>query len=97
MEITPSNITEAIGVLGFVFYVLSYFLLLIGKIGGTDNRYILMNFVAAICVLISLFHNFNLASALIQIFWITISVVGLIRYNFILKDKTKPLLRADTI
>ena len=97
MEYSMSEITQTIGVLGFVFYMLSYFLLLIGKIGGTDNTYILMNFLAASCVLISLIHNFNLASALIQIFWIAISIVGLVRYNLLLKPSSKPGLGADTV
>ena len=83
MELTSADITQTIGVIGFVFYMLSYYLLLTGKINGTHNCYILMNFIAATFVLISLIHNFNLASALIQIFWITISIVGLIRCNFI--------------
>lgn len=97
MELSMADITETIGVLGFIFYMLSYFLLLIGKIDGTNNSYILMNFVAASCVLISLIHNFNLASALIQIFWIVISIVGLIRYNFLIKSASKPVLHADTV
>ncbi len=97
MEFTLNNLTESIGVLGFIFYMLSYFLLLTGKIKGTHNSYIIMNFIAASCVLISLIHNFNLASALIQVFWIMISVVGLIRYNFLLKNESKPMLRADTV
>ncbi len=85
MELSTTDITQAIGVVGVFFYLLSYFLLLTGKIDGTHNAYILMNFIAATFVLISLIHNFNLASALIQIFWITISVVGLIRYNLLQK------------
>ena len=97
MEFTTTDITEAIGVLGFIFYMLSYFLLLTGKIKGTHNSYILMNLFAASCVLISLIHNFNLASALIQVFWIVISIIGLIRYNFSEKEETKPMLRADTV
>ncbi|MGK0271802.1 MAG: hypothetical protein ACI88H_002468 [Cocleimonas sp.] len=97
MALSLAEITETIGVLGFVFYMLSYFLLLIGKIAGTDNSYILMNFIAASCVLVGLIHNFNLASALIQIFWIVISVVGLVRYNSLLKSTSKPMLHVDTV
>lgn len=98
MELSITNITESIGVLGFIFYMLSYYLLLIGKIDGTDNSYILMNFAAASFVLVSLIHNFNLASALIQIFWIAISIVGLIRYNLLQKDfSTNSSLPIDTI
>ena len=83
MEITILDITQSIGILGFILYMLAYYLLLTGKIEGTDNSYIVMNFMAATCVLVSLIHNFILASALIQICWIGISIVGLIRYNFL--------------
>jgi len=83
MEISLLEITQTIGVIGFILYMLAYFLLLTGKIGGTDNSYIVMNAMAAAAVLISLIHNFNLASLLIQVCWIAISIVGLIRYNFL--------------
>ncbi len=81
MEAASTEIYQAIGVAGFVLYMLSYFLLQIGKIQGSGNVYILMNLMAASFVLVSLVHNFNLASALIQISWILISIIGLIRFN----------------
>lgn len=74
-----TNIYQYIGVLGFILYMLSYFLLQIGKISGTGNCYILLNLGAASFVLISLLHQFNLASALIQVSWILISLLGLAR------------------
>ena len=98
MELLTSDDTQIVGVIGFIFYMSSYFLLLTGKIDGTHNCYILMNFTAASLVLISLIHNFNLASALIQICWITISIVGLIRHNLLQKNiNSRPKLPAETI
>lgn len=73
------QILELIGVAGFVFYMLSYGLLQLGKISGQSYVYTLLNMLAAALVLISLLHQFNLASALIQISWIGISIVGLFR------------------
>ena len=81
MDFFETDIYQMIGVLGFVLYMLSYFLLQIGKLDGTGVGYILMNLSAASFVLISLTQNFNLASVLIQISWILISFVGLIRLN----------------
>ena len=86
MEAVSVEVYQAIGVAGFVLYMLSYFLLQIGRIEGSDNSYILMNLMAASFVLVSLVHNFNLASALIQISWIIISIIGLIRFNFVKTD-----------
>ena len=91
MEVVSSEVYQAIGVAGFVLYMLSYFLLQIGKIEGCGNIYILMNLSAASFVLVSLVHNFNLASALIQISWILISIIGLIRFNLI-----KPALSTNS-
>jgi len=73
------QILECIGVAGFIFYMLSYALLQLGKISGQCYTYTLLNMLAASLVLISLTHQFNLASALIQISWIVISVVGIFR------------------
>jgi len=70
---------ELIGVAGFVFYMLSYALLQLGKISGQCYTYTLLNMLAASLVLVSLLNQFNLASALIQISWIVISVVGIYR------------------
>ena len=70
---------QVIGVIGFVLYMLSYFQLQIGRIEGSGSIYTLMNLSAASFVLISLIHNFNLASMLIQVSWILISFIGLIR------------------
>ena len=82
MEFTTS-IYQIMGVLGFILYMMSYFLLQIGKLRGSSNSYILMNLSAASLVLISLTQHFNLASALIQISWILISFIGLFRLNIL--------------
>jgi len=74
-----AQILNLIGVAGFLFYMLSYSLLQLGKISGDSFTYTVLNMLAATLVLVSLLHQFNLASALIQISWIAISVVGLIR------------------
>jgi len=73
------SIFELLGVLGFVFYMLSYGLLQFGKISGHSYCYTIMNMLAAGLVLISLLHQFNLASVLIQVSWIIISLFGLAR------------------
>ncbi len=75
----PQPLFDLIGVVGFVLYMLAYGLLQIGRISGQSYSYTLMNMVAATLVLISLVNQFNLASLLIQVSWIAISVVGLYR------------------
>lgn len=68
---------EMIGVAGFALYVLSYGLISFHRITSSSRAYFGLNLVAASLVLIGLTHSFNLASALIQGFWIAISLAAL--------------------
>lgn len=70
-------LAEMIGVVGFCLYVLTYGLLTVRLLCGHSFTYLGLNLLAATCVLISLTVSFNLASALIQIFWITMSLLGI--------------------
>ncbi len=77
--ITVSNpqIFEMIGVAGFGLYVLNYTLLTFHKLHSHDAVYFGLNLVAASCVLAGLLVSFNLASAMIQTFWILISFAAI--------------------
>ena len=71
------TLLDRIGVCGFVLYVVNYTLLTLGWVSGDSVQYFAVNFVAAALVLIGLSGNFNLASALIQSFFITMSTLGI--------------------
>lgn len=73
-------ISDIIGMSGTALVVGSFFLLQLGKLTPSDLRYNLMNLSGAILLLISLFFNFNLASVVIEIFWIGASCIGLYKY-----------------
>ena len=73
----PIVYLEGIGVLGFALYVLAYGLLTLRMITGHSLVYFLLNLLAASCVLIGLMGSFNLASALIQLFWVAMSLIGI--------------------
>lgn len=70
-------LAELIGIAGFGLYVLTYGLLTFRVIAGHSLIYFAMNLTAASCVLIGLSSSFNLASAMIQIFWISMSLIGI--------------------
>lgn len=74
----PPGVIDAIGVAGFALYVLSYSLLTTRKITSNSSTYFALNLVAASLVLIGLTSAFNLASALIQLFWIGASIAAII-------------------
>lgn len=74
----PPIIFEAIGIAGFALYVLTYALLTFHRMTSQSPAYFVLNMAAATCVLIGLTHSFNLASALIQTFWIIISIAAIV-------------------
>lgn len=73
-------IYDIIGMSGTALVVGSFFLLQLGKLAPTDLGYNLMNLTGAILLLISLYFNFNLASVVIEIFWISASFIGIYKY-----------------
>ncbi|WP_422825826.1 CBU_0592 family membrane protein [Thalassococcus sp. BH17M4-6] len=66
------------GLLGFCTYVINYCCLSFRLMSSESARYFAINIVAASLVLFSLMTDFNLASALIQTFWILIGVCAIV-------------------
>ena len=77
LVLIPPHFADHIGVFGFGLYVMSYTLLTLRILTASMPAYFCLNLTAASCVLIGLSVNFNLASALIQCFWVAMSLVGL--------------------
>lgn len=65
---------KALGLLGFAIYVTGFMLLSTGRLNSRGTRYFVMTLVASSCVLLSLTVDFNLSSALIQIFYVCVSL-----------------------
>lgn len=74
------SVLDAFGILGVAFYIGAYAALQLGVLKGQGYLYALLNAVAAGLVLLSLKDKFNLSSAVIQVSWIAISVIGMVRY-----------------
>lgn len=70
---------QLVGLLGFLVYMLAFGWVQAGWMDGNSARFSLCNVLAASLVSISLFAEFNMASALIQGSWIIIGIVGLIK------------------
>jgi len=73
------KISDTVGIIGVVFLLIAYFALNIGKIKSTGMTYQILNFTAAWLILYSLYFHWNTPSVIIEIFWIAISVVGMLR------------------
>lgn len=73
-------ITDAIGMLGTLLVVLAFFLLQLERTDPKGLAYNLINLLGAVFLLFSLCFNFNLASFVIELFWIAASLIGMWRY-----------------
>ncbi len=70
---------DTLGIIGVVIILIAYFALQIEKLSVQDWRYSAMNAFGALLILISLVFSFNLASFIIEIAWLAISLFGLFR------------------
>jgi hypothetical protein len=84
MLIMLSLIADIVGMAGTFLVVGAFFLLQLNKANPKGLLYNLMNLCGALFLLFSLCINFNLASFVIEIFWIAASLIGLYGY---LKNK----------
>lgn len=62
---------------GTALVVLAYYLLQLEKVDPKSASYNWMNFFGAVFLIISLSFTFNLASFVIEVFWIGASLIGL--------------------
>lgn len=72
------DIYTAAGLAGFAAYVAGYGLVQMDQLDGNSSVYSVVNIVAAALVLVSLYRDFNLASALIQVTWISLGLIGML-------------------
>lgn len=77
MPVFSPLIFEAIGIAGFILYVANYAMLTLRVINGHSVIYFAINLAASSAVLIGLSVSFNLAAAMIQIFWVVMSLIGI--------------------
>ncbi len=82
------KLSDLVGLVGVAIILLSYLLLQIDKLSSKSISYSILNLIGAVLLLISLFYNWNLPSVIIEIFWIAISIFGLIK-NSNLSSKTR--------
>ena len=71
---------DVIGTIGMLFVCYAYYVNVTGKATFESIQYLSYNLFGATLLLISLCINFNLGSFIIEIFWIVISIKGLILY-----------------
>lgn len=72
-------LSDTIGLFGVGCVLGAYFLLQTEKIRSDELAYPVINLVGAVLILVSLMRTFNLASFVIEICWIAISVYGIVK------------------
>lgn len=75
------SVFDAFGLIGFATYLGGFGALQFGLLDGNGKTYAWANVLGASFVLISLYDAFNLASALIQVSWIVIGYIGIVRHR----------------
>lgn len=70
---------DSLGIGGVVIILIAYLLLQLEKLTAQDWRYSAANAVGALLILISLLFSFNLASFIIEVAWLLISIFGLFK------------------
>lgn len=76
--ITDLQWHDWVGSLGVLIIVAAYLWLQIGRIAGQNVIFSGANLLGSMLILVSLYFNFNFSAALIEIFWIVISLFGLV-------------------
>ena len=77
------QISDEVGIIGVIFILISYILLQLEKIDSKSITYSIINLIGAVLILFSLFYSWNLASVIIEIFLILISIFGIVKHFFV--------------
>jgi len=73
------SVSDVIGVIGVLLYLVTYLLLQIERLRFDDYSYLTLNALAAILIIVSLIEEFNLPAFLIEVAWVSISLMGIVR------------------
>lgn len=71
---------DILGTVGVGIIILTYILLQIEKVRSEHLLYSLLNAAGAALILVSLYHDFNFPSFIVEFFWLLISLFGIGKY-----------------
>lgn len=70
---------DILGTIGVALIIIMYLLLQSGRMTTDNLQFSIWNAVGSVLILISLAYEFNLSAALVEGFWLLISIYGFIR------------------
>jgi hypothetical protein len=82
MRFDIDSISDIVGILGVGLVVIAFLLVQIERITPKSGVYLYSNFWGSVMLLFSLYYHWNLASVIIEILWLLISVYGIIKFRF---------------
>lgn len=72
--------SDAIGFVGTAMIIAAYLLLQLRRISSDGLKYSLLNGIGALLILYSLIYKFNFPAFVVEVFWVGISVFGVVRF-----------------
>ena len=85
LNAVPAGATSVLGVLALVLYIGGYLALQLGLIRGDGWQFPAINLIAAFMMISSLLRQFDPYSLTMEVAWVVISIVGLVRLYIIHK------------
>jgi hypothetical protein len=76
----PDAFYDVLGLAGAALFIVAFAGMQVDKLDGREPPALLMNFAGAILILISLAHDFNLGSFVLETIWGLIALYGLVRW-----------------
>lgn len=74
------TLADAIGSFGAMVVVAAYFATQMRMMNSDDLAFPVLNLAGSVLIVYSLLENFNLASMLIECFWVVISLIGILQF-----------------
>lgn len=71
---------DFLGTIGVAVIIVTYLLLQLDRLKSSSFSYSLLNGLGAMLIMFSLLFKFNLSAFIVEMFWVLISVLGLVRY-----------------
>ena len=74
------SLTDLIGIIGVFIIIVAYMLLHLEKMDAKNLSFSVLNTLGAFLIIISLLYDWNLASFLMEVIWMLISLYGILKY-----------------
>jgi hypothetical protein len=74
------GLIDFLGNTGVLLLMIAYLMLQLNRINSNGLVYSLLNLFGASLIIISLITDFNLSAFVMEVFWLLISLIGVVRY-----------------